>query len=112
MALRMAKIMSFYLEVIDPSLLARILEMVHRAFSPGSVAIITGGAAGIGLAAAVQFVKMGTRVCIADLGEDRLAKAGEIIGAAASEGMTRPSESCANAGWMVWKGRRSGLRQL
>ena len=61
--------------------------MTHRAFSPDSVAVITGGAAGIGLAAAVQFAKMGTRVCIADLGEDRLAKAGEVIGAAASEGM-------------------------
>ncbi|MBL4726845.1 MAG: SDR family NAD(P)-dependent oxidoreductase [Rhizobiaceae bacterium] len=61
--------------------------MAHPAFSSDSVAVITGGAAGIGLAAAVQFAKMGMRVCIADLGEDRLAAAAEVIAAASSDGM-------------------------
>lgn len=61
--------------------------MTHPAFSPDSVAVITGGAAGIGLAAAVQFAKMGMRVCIADLGENRLTKAAEVIAVAAPEGM-------------------------
>jgi NAD(P)-dependent dehydrogenase (short-subunit alcohol dehydrogenase family) len=42
---------------------------------PGSVAVITGGAAGIGLAAAKRFARGGLRVCIADLGAERLAHA-------------------------------------
>jgi len=37
--------------------------------------MITGGASGIGLAAATRFVQMGMKVCIADLGEDRLKAA-------------------------------------
>jgi NAD(P)-dependent dehydrogenase (short-subunit alcohol dehydrogenase family) len=42
---------------------------------PGSVAVITGGASGIGLAAASRFAAMGLRVCIADIGPARLAAA-------------------------------------
>lgn len=61
--------------------------MTHPAFSPNSTAVITGGAAGIGLATAVQFAKMGLNICIADLGEDRLAKAAKTIAAAAPKGM-------------------------
>lgn len=36
---------------------------------------MTGGASGIGLAAAIRFAAMGFKVCIADLGEERLAVA-------------------------------------
>jgi len=43
--------------------------------SPNSVAVITGGASGIGLAAAKRFAGLGMKVCIADLGTDRLAEA-------------------------------------
>src|ERR1700694_10960 len=43
--------------------------------SPNSVAVITGGASGIGLAAAKRFAALGMKVCIADLGTDRLAEA-------------------------------------
>jgi NAD(P)-dependent dehydrogenase (short-subunit alcohol dehydrogenase family) len=43
--------------------------------SPNNVAVITGGASGIGLAAATRFVRLGMKVCIADLGTDRLAEA-------------------------------------
>ena len=41
--------------------------MTHPALVPGSVAVITGGAAGIGLAVAKRWVAMGLRVCIADI---------------------------------------------
>ena len=55
--------------------------MTHFAFTAGSVAVITGGAAGIGLAAAKRFAQRGLRVCIADLGADRLAHAAQEIAA-------------------------------
>jgi NAD(P)-dependent dehydrogenase (short-subunit alcohol dehydrogenase family) len=38
----------------------------HPALAPGKVAVITGGASGIGLAAARRFQALGLRVCIAD----------------------------------------------
>jgi NAD(P)-dependent dehydrogenase (short-subunit alcohol dehydrogenase family) len=47
----------------------------HPAMSPNNVAVITGGASGIGLAAAMRFARLGMKVCIADLGTDRLAEA-------------------------------------
>lgn len=49
--------------------------MNHAALKTGSVAVVTGGASGIGLASAKRFAQMGLRVCIADLGKDRLANA-------------------------------------
>ena len=58
--------------------------MSTAALVPGAVAVVTGGASGIGLAAAIRFSKMGLDVCIADLGIDRLESAAEAIVAAAS----------------------------
>lgn len=49
--------------------------MPHAAMSPNHVAVITGGASGIGLAAAMRFARLGMKVCIADLGTNRLAEA-------------------------------------
>jgi NAD(P)-dependent dehydrogenase (short-subunit alcohol dehydrogenase family) len=49
--------------------------MPHPVMSPDNVAVITGGAAGIGLAAARRFVRLGMKVCVADLGADGLAAA-------------------------------------
>ena len=49
--------------------------MPHPAMSPNNVAVITGGASGLGLAAATRFAAFGMKVCIADLGGDRLTKA-------------------------------------
>src|ERR1700753_1530181 len=43
--------------------------------SENNVAVITGGASGIGLSAATRFAEFGMKVCIADLGEDRLKAA-------------------------------------
>jgi NAD(P)-dependent dehydrogenase (short-subunit alcohol dehydrogenase family) len=60
--------------------------MTHSALTPGSVAVVTGGAAGIGLAAAKRFAQLGLRVCIADLGQDRLAHAAAEIGMLAANG--------------------------
>jgi NAD(P)-dependent dehydrogenase (short-subunit alcohol dehydrogenase family) len=47
----------------------------HPAMSPNNVAVITGGASGLGLAAAMRFAALGMKVCIADLGTERLADA-------------------------------------
>jgi len=49
--------------------------MPHPVLSPDHVAVITGGASGIGFAAAQKFASLGMKVCIADLGADRLAAA-------------------------------------
>jgi NAD(P)-dependent dehydrogenase (short-subunit alcohol dehydrogenase family) len=49
--------------------------MPHPAMSPNHVAVITGGASGIGLSAAMRFAQLGMKVCIADLGGDRLKQA-------------------------------------
>jgi NAD(P)-dependent dehydrogenase (short-subunit alcohol dehydrogenase family) len=48
----------------------------HPALSAGRVAVITGGASGIGLAAARRFAGMGMKVCIADLSAEVLDRAG------------------------------------
>lgn len=62
--------------------------MSHPALTPGAVAVVTGGAAGIGLASAIRFARLGMRVCIADLGRKRLTRAAETIAAEAPEGAT------------------------
>jgi NAD(P)-dependent dehydrogenase (short-subunit alcohol dehydrogenase family) len=54
--------------------------------SPNSVAVITGGASGIGLAAAMRFARLGLRVCVADVGADKLSQAATELTAAAPEG--------------------------
>jgi NAD(P)-dependent dehydrogenase (short-subunit alcohol dehydrogenase family) len=54
----------------------------HPAISSGRAAVITGGAAGIGLAAAKRFAALGMNVAIADLDEAALEAAAREIGAA------------------------------
>lgn len=60
--------------------------MTHAALTPRSVAVVTGGAAGIGLAAAKRMAQLGLRVCIADLGADRLVRAAEEVAILAAGG--------------------------
>jgi len=55
------------------------LEALHA----NNVAVITGGASGIGLAAAIRFAKAGLKVCIADIGAERLKEAEAKLSAAA-----------------------------
>ena len=55
--------------------------MTHPVLTPRAVAVIVGGASGIGLAAAKAFLKLGLRVAIADLPGDRLAAAEQELGA-------------------------------
>lgn len=56
--------------------------MTHPAFKPASVAVITGGASGIGLAAALKFAQQGLRVVIADRDAEKLASAADAVSAA------------------------------
>jgi NAD(P)-dependent dehydrogenase (short-subunit alcohol dehydrogenase family) len=60
--------------------------MSHPALSPNNVAVVTGGASGLGLAAAMRFARLGMKVCIADLGADRLADAAAKLAATAPGG--------------------------
>ena len=63
------------------------LETLHPALKSGGVAVITGGAGGIGLAVGLRLAKAGMRVCLADRQADLLAEAvasfngvGEVVG--------------------------------
>ncbi len=60
--------------------------MFHAALAPSHVAVVTGGASGIGLAAARRFADLGMRVCIADLDAERLRDAAADVAAAAPGG--------------------------
>jgi NAD(P)-dependent dehydrogenase (short-subunit alcohol dehydrogenase family) len=63
--------------------------MKPSALLPDSVAVVTGGASGIGLAAARKFAAMGLSVCITDLHKDRLKSAAEEIAALSPHGAER-----------------------
>ena len=54
--------------------------MPHPVLAPRNVALITGGASGLGLAAAHKFLGLGMRVAIADLPGERLAAAEAALG--------------------------------
>lgn len=49
--------------------------MQHPTIVKDNVAVITGGASGIGFAAAAAFARAGMKVCIADVDQARLAEA-------------------------------------
>lgn len=54
--------------------------MNHPAIARGRVAVITGGASGIGFAAAKRFIDAGMKVCIADVDEAALVQAQRALG--------------------------------
>ena len=60
--------------------------MPHPAMVKDNVAVITGGASGIGLAAAMRFAALGLNVCIADLGVDALRAAEAKLSSASPAG--------------------------
>ncbi|MFC3085586.1 SDR family NAD(P)-dependent oxidoreductase [Tabrizicola soli] len=66
---------------------------MHPALAKGGVAVITGAASGIGLAAARHLARSGLRVCLADLDDGRLEAARALLlddGALADEVMAVP----------------------
>ena len=60
--------------------------MTHPALSSGAVAVITGGASGIGLAAAEKLAARGLKVVIADLPGEKLDAAAAQVAAVATGG--------------------------
>jgi NAD(P)-dependent dehydrogenase (short-subunit alcohol dehydrogenase family) len=58
----------------------------HPALTPGRTAVVTGGAGGIGLAAARRFASLGMKVVIVDIDQATLDRAADEIAAAAPDG--------------------------
>ncbi len=58
---------------------------MHEAFAKGNVAVVTGGASGIGLEAAKRFAALGLKVCVADLPGAALDAAESAVSAAGAQ---------------------------
>lgn len=58
--------------------------MPHPVIAKDNVAVVTGGASGIGLAAAMAFARAGMKVCIVDVDEARLQEAATKLSSVAA----------------------------
>lgn len=56
-----------------------VADELHPVIHAGRVALITGAASGIGAAAAMEFAKLGLKVAIADITEDKLQEVGKAL---------------------------------
>ncbi len=54
-------------------------QIIHPALARGNVAVITGAASGIGLAAAIRFAALGLRVVLADRDHEKLEAAAKAL---------------------------------
>ena len=66
--------------------------MIHPALSSGNVAVVTGGASGIGFAAAERFAAMGLKVALADLPGERLDAAAHALTGAGGKALAVPTD--------------------
>jgi len=64
----------------------------HPAIAPDRAAVITGGASGIGLAAAQRFAKLGMKICLADINTEALKAAAETIRSTGGEVIAVPTD--------------------
>lgn len=65
---------------------------MHPAITPDRVAVVTGGASGIGFAASKRFAEAGMHVVIADLGGDRLEAAAAELASAGFSATAMPAD--------------------
>ena len=66
--------------------------MLHPALAPSNVAVVTGAASGIGLAAAQRLAAIGLKVALADLPGPRLEAAADAVAQAGGEAMAVPTD--------------------
>jgi NAD(P)-dependent dehydrogenase (short-subunit alcohol dehydrogenase family) len=77
----------------------------HPALAEGRVAVITGGASGIGFAAAKRFAALGMKICLADLSEEALDRAGPGLGGSKTRLVwPSPGQSSPRVGEVVQRG--------
>ncbi|MEM1284316.1 MAG: SDR family NAD(P)-dependent oxidoreductase [Pseudomonadota bacterium] len=74
--------------------------MTHLALTSDSVAVVTGGASGIGLASATKFAEMGMRVVLVDRAEDKLAEAEQTLRTAGAQDVMTASTDVSDRGQM------------